>query len=345
MCQEEMAGTKEEESLDELGALHRTHSEFRQEMDAFGRLLSGDNGGSSFPSLCELAETRSIEADELNELQERLSSKIAAIETRAQELRTRAEEVARHADLFSHLTEKIEYERRKIEMESFPRNPLHPLSIKLGAALLGVVAVLGIFPAAQFVSVFLLVFALLLLGCGALGIHDYEKKKWELFQNCFPETKKLFPFITKKKRRKPGEGIELGFCLNYWDLTYKRKLIRTLWSFPLTIALMFAMILRFFSFTDMGLWGVCFFILYSLGWSQVAYTFIMWQREERCTNCGASSFEQLQKERDLYYQLLVSPQDHSPLLSLPSLSTRVGKRQLRSPEEERWKPWFLRAKH
>ena len=110
MCREETTGTKEEESLDELGTLHRTHTEFRQEMDEFQRLISGENATSDLPSLRELVETRAPETDDLDKLKEHLSSKITAIEKRAQELRTRAEEVARHADLFSHLTEKIEYE-------------------------------------------------------------------------------------------------------------------------------------------------------------------------------------------------------------------------------------------
>ncbi len=67
--------------------------------------------------------------------------------------------------------------------------------------------------------------------------------------------------------RKRPRGIDKGFCLNYYKLSYRRKLIRTLWLSPVVLMVL-AVSKAFF-------W-ICLLLLAA----QAVYNFAMWQKYE-----------------------------------------------------------------
>ncbi|HET6602753.1 MAG TPA: hypothetical protein VFG21_00845 [Xanthomonadaceae bacterium] len=75
-----------------------------------------------------------------------------------------------------------------------------------------------------------------------------------------------------------SEKVDKGFELNYWNLSYRRKLVRTLW--------MAVIFLLFFLFpADMRFMGmsrnVMIVLLYLLLVPQAVYNYRKWQREKR----------------------------------------------------------------
>jgi hypothetical protein len=73
------------------------------------------------------------------------------------------------------------------------------------------------------------------------------------------------------------DKVDKGFCLNYWRLSYRRKMLRTLWMIPPTF-------LFFFFPVDMTFWGLkrnlfigCLFVLWGV---QALYAYIMWRKKE-----------------------------------------------------------------
>jgi hypothetical protein len=73
-------------------------------------------------------------------------------------------------------------------------------------------------------------------------------------------------------RQKYPRGIDKGFCLVYFSLSYRRKLIRTLWMMP------FAFVLLFLDIPYPVLWFVGSLVLSII---QAAYNFYQWKTLEQ----------------------------------------------------------------
>lgn len=83
----------------------------------------------------------------------------------------------------------------------------------------------------------------------------------------------IFSILFMRKNK-----IDKGFAINYYKLSYRRKMIRTLTSFPL---LLVAFILLFL-YTEMNYevlttYGVIIFCLFVL---QLLYNYINWKKKE-----------------------------------------------------------------
>jgi hypothetical protein len=76
--------------------------------------------------------------------------------------------------------------------------------------------------------------------------------------------------------------IDKGFCLSYWKLSYRRKLIRTLWTIPLVGLLILlpehSFILKYFTRAEVG--G----LLFLAAAIQATYNYLKWKRAEGTTN-------------------------------------------------------------
>jgi len=72
-------------------------------------------------------------------------------------------------------------------------------------------------------------------------------------------------------------GVDLGFCLSYWRLSYRRKFIRTVWSCVIGTPLM-AVLLAKLGFSGWQLYGLVTLavVLVAL---QVLYNYNRWQSE------------------------------------------------------------------
>ncbi len=74
-----------------------------------------------------------------------------------------------------------------------------------------------------------------------------------------------------------SDKIDKGFCLNYWRLSYRRKLLRILWMSPLTFLFFFLPADYTFLGLKRNLFIVCLFALWGL---QALYTYHMWKKKE-----------------------------------------------------------------
>lgn len=75
-------------------------------------------------------------------------------------------------------------------------------------------------------------------------------------------------------------GVDKGFCLSYWRLSYRRKFLRTLWIVPwavVAVALFFALNLSLFG---IGAWGWAAVLAIGLP-AQALYNYRKWQSEKQ----------------------------------------------------------------
>ncbi len=78
-------------------------------------------------------------------------------------------------------------------------------------------------------------------------------------------------------------GVDQGFCLSYWHLSYRRKFIRTLWNWPFAVALLVAAIAL--DWRPIGLeypWDhIALLVFVSIGSIvQAVYTRRKWRQEQ-----------------------------------------------------------------
>jgi hypothetical protein len=72
--------------------------------------------------------------------------------------------------------------------------------------------------------------------------------------------------------KKGPRGIDEGFCLSYYHLSYRRKFVRTVWM------MLFSPILLFLPLPDPAMW---FAAVILLGILQAVYNYRKWQTEEK----------------------------------------------------------------
>ncbi|WP_432351971.1 hypothetical protein [Sporosarcina sp. A2] len=77
---------------------------------------------------------------------------------------------------------------------------------------------------------------------------------------------------------KKSEKVDKGFKVNYFNLSYRRKMIRSLTSLPISIlALIFIFIYADWSMLANVIFSFLFITAYS---GQVLYNFFMWKKVE-----------------------------------------------------------------
>ena len=86
----------------------------------------------------------------------------------------------------------------------------------------------------------------------------------------------LVTSIFYMRRYEMSEKVDKGFELCYWKLSYRRKLIRTLWTIPAEIIVVMVCY-KVESDIEAGVWGV---ILFLLTFVQAAYNYVMWKQGE-----------------------------------------------------------------
>ena len=79
-------------------------------------------------------------------------------------------------------------------------------------------------------------------------------------------------------------GVDKGFCLNYWKLSYRRKFIRNLWQGPLIIlivAMLYYLSSGLIVPSHISIFLYIFIaILFVSIIVQTAYTFLRWKSEK-----------------------------------------------------------------
>jgi len=84
----------------------------------------------------------------------------------------------------------------------------------------------------------------------------------------------IFSVIYKNK-----EKVDTGFELVYFKLSYRRKMIRTLWSFPIIIILL---IVPYMTFDLNFYWKLMITVLLLvLNFIQLAYNYYQWKKHEK----------------------------------------------------------------
>jgi fatty acid desaturase len=78
---------------------------------------------------------------------------------------------------------------------------------------------------------------------------------------------------------KGSKKVDKGFKINYYKLSYRRKMIRTLAGLPvLILAMVFIYFITDWSMTANILFGMFFFLFFL---AQVFYNYFMWKRAEK----------------------------------------------------------------
>lgn len=80
-----------------------------------------------------------------------------------------------------------------------------------------------------------------------------------------------------------NDKVDKGFELIYWKLSYRRKLIRTLWLLPFTLILCVIMTLLTIDI-DKKIPIIFTIILVSATTIQLIYNYYMWQKKETHKN-------------------------------------------------------------
>ncbi|MFP3727744.1 ATPase [Priestia filamentosa] len=84
----------------------------------------------------------------------------------------------------------------------------------------------------------------------------------------------ILSFVFKGKNK-----VDKGFKLNYFRLSYRRKMIRTLKGLPVVIVfLAIIYFLEDFSLLESTLIGLFFFLIFII---QLVYNFYMWKKNEK----------------------------------------------------------------
>jgi len=74
------------------------------------------------------------------------------------------------------------------------------------------------------------------------------------------------------------EKVDKGSCFNFWKLSYRRKLIRLVWTTPfISLLFLFPKDLELRGI-DRDIWIICAFSASAI---QMLYTFYMWLKNER----------------------------------------------------------------
>lgn len=77
-----------------------------------------------------------------------------------------------------------------------------------------------------------------------------------------------------------GGGCDKGFCLVYWSLSYRRKFIRTLWTFAFALLAAAALFAKRPVIRTMPAFTVAT-VLVLMFLAQTFYNYRRWQAEER----------------------------------------------------------------
>ncbi len=72
------------------------------------------------------------------------------------------------------------------------------------------------------------------------------------------------------------QPVDRGFMLCYWNLSYRRKLIRTLWMIPVAIGILFCFHAKVQSYLWTCLLAVAFALLLLI---QAIYNYKKWKKE------------------------------------------------------------------
>lgn len=80
---------------------------------------------------------------------------------------------------------------------------------------------------------------------------------------------------------KTREKIDRGFSLSYWNLSYRRKFIRTLWSALLIIPAMLLVHMSYHSMTVTIVVGIVLLAIFSV---QAVYNYKKWKEEDNSIN-------------------------------------------------------------
>lgn len=75
-----------------------------------------------------------------------------------------------------------------------------------------------------------------------------------------------------------GEKIDRGLVFCFWNLSYRRKFIRTLWLLPILVIVIFYLYITFKSYLLTGIIGVILSIIFIF---QVVYYYKKWKVEEQ----------------------------------------------------------------
>lgn len=81
------------------------------------------------------------------------------------------------------------------------------------------------------------------------------------------------------KKNCNSEKIDEGFELVYWNLSYRRKFLRTLWMTPFFI---FAIILGWVEFKSVLVTAIFTILGVGIEITQVIYTYKKWKAIEQC---------------------------------------------------------------
>lgn len=95
---------------------------------------------------------------------------------------------------------------------------------------------------------------------------------------AFPVIVAVVIFLIFSKIYSGKDKTDNGFELNYFKLSYRRKMIRTLFSLPIIIIAL--IIIYFFSNWNLTVY-IIFVVFFLLGFCiQVLYNYMMWKRDE-----------------------------------------------------------------
>ena len=108
----------------------------------------------------------------------------------------------------------------------------------------------------------------------------------ELILILFPGIIAIITSALMSKKWKKHEKVDKGIELCYWKLSYRRKLIRTLWMIPIAIFIVLCFYITFWSTIWTFLVAVAFAMILLI---QAMYNYKKWKKEEQNhTGCGES---------------------------------------------------------
>lgn len=100
----------------------------------------------------------------------------------------------------------------------------------------------------------------------------------ELILILFPGITAIITSALMSKKWEKYEKIDKGIELCYWKLSYRRKLIRTLWMIPIAIFIVLCFYITFWSTIWTFLVAVAFAMILLI---QAMYNYKKWKKEEQ----------------------------------------------------------------
>ena len=100
----------------------------------------------------------------------------------------------------------------------------------------------------------------------------------ELILILFPGIIAIITSALMSKKWEKYEKVDKGIELCYWKLSYRRKLIRTLWMIPIAIFIVLCFYITFWSTIWTFLVAVAFAMILLI---QVMYNYKKWKKEEQ----------------------------------------------------------------